>query len=184
MLKKKGSILLSILCVILILLTACSAEEKGTVVTCDGYDITLGKTTVAELKKAGFTNDYSHVDGQKIESMASNVFYAMKDDVSYGFMYAVNKSASPIEFEKCVLREVTLSYDSSEYPIGEVLVNGVNFEGYTKEEIKEAMGDATITSDDDTYLVFESGDSYYYFFFDNGSETLTKLWVIIDLSHN
>lgn len=184
MLKKKGSILLSILCVILILLTACSAGGKNAVVTCDGFDITLGKTTVAELKKAGFTNDYSFVDGQKIESMASNIFYAMKDDVSYGFMYAVNRNASPIEFEKCVLREVTLSYGDSEFPIGEVLVNGVNFEGCTKEEIKETMGDATIILDDDTYLVFESGDSYYYFSFDDGSETLTKLWVIIDFGQN
>ena len=48
----------------------------------------------------------------------------------------------------------------------------------------EAMGDATIILDDDTNLVFESGDSYYYFSFDDGSETLTKLWVIIDFGQN
>jgi len=177
MLKKKRSILLCILCVLSVLLTACSLGGEKVVVTCDGYEIKLGKTTVADLKEAGFTNLYSRSEEEKIDSMSWENFYAIKDDISYGTMLAGNKGASQIEFDKGVIFEISLSYDDPESPIGEVLVNGVNFEGYTREQIKEAMGDAKITLDSDRFLDFESGSCKYTFSFDNGSEILTGLWV-------
>lgn len=178
--RKKKSILLCMLCAVSVLLTACSAGGKDGVVTCDGYDLKLGKTTVAELENAGFSNDYSSLfeETNKIESMSSDTYYAKKDDLFYGLMFAVNKTASPIEFEKCVIREVTLYYDDPDYPLGEVLVNGVDFEGYTREEIKEAMGDREITMDTDTTLGFVSGDYNYIFTFADDSETLIRLWAV------
>lgn len=178
--RKKKSILLCMLCAVSVLLTACSAGGKDGVVTCDGYDLKLGKTTVAELENAGFSNDYSSLfeETNKIESMSSDTYYAKKDDLFYGLMFAVNKTASPIEIEKCVIREVTLYYDNPDYPLGEVLVNGVDFEGYTREEIKEAMGDREITMDTDTYLGFVSGDYNYVFTFADDSETLVELWAV------
>ena len=176
MLKKKRSILLCILCVVSILLTACSGG-KAAVVTCGGYEVNLGKTTVAELKEAGFTNRYSSSEKKKIGSMTWENFYAMKDDVSYGTMYAANKKSSQIEFDDGVIFEIVLSYDDPDYPLGEVLVNGINFEGYTREEIKAAMGDAKITLDYGKYLDFEIGGCDYTFSFEDGSETLTGIRV-------
>lgn len=64
----------------------------------------------------------------------------MKGDESYGDMLAGNKKSSRIEFDKGVIFEIVLTYDDPDYSMGEVLVNGVNFEGYTREKIKEAMG--------------------------------------------
>lgn len=179
--KKKRSVCLCVvLCALSVLLTACSAGGKDGVVTCDGFELKLGKTTVAQLENAGFSNYYSSLfeETKKIESMSSDVFYAKKDDLFYGYMFAVNKTASPIEFEKCVIREVTIYYDAPDYPFGEVLVNGVDFEGYTREEIKEAMGDREITMDTDTYLGFVSGDYNYVFTFADDSETLISLWAV------
>lgn len=173
--KKKGSILFSFLCIALILLTACSIGGKDVVVTCDGYEVKLGKTTVADLKETGFTNKYADIEETTLDSMTWDSFYAMKDDVSYGTMDAGNKKSSRIEFDKAVIFEISLSYNDPEISVGEVLVNGVNFEGYTREQVKEAMGDATITLDDEQYdyLVFEIGKCKYTFIFEDGSETLT-----------
>ena len=94
-------------------LTACSIGGKQPVLTCDDYEVKLGKATVAELKEG---------------------------DESYGDMLAGNKKSSRIEFDKGVIFEIVLTYDDPDYSMGEVLVNGVNFEGYTREKIKEAMG--------------------------------------------
>lgn len=173
--KKKRSILFSILCAAFLLLTACSAGGKGAVITCDDYEIKLSKTTVADLKEAGFTNLYSLVEESTLDSKTYDCFYAMKEDLSYGTMYVGNKRASQIEFDKGVIFEITFSYDDPESPLGEVLVNGVNFEGYTREQVKEAMGDAEITLDYEEYLCFETGGCEYTFDFEDGSETLTSL---------
>ena len=175
--KKKRSIIMSFLCVAFILLTGCSAGGKNPVVTCDDYEIKLGKTTVADLKEAGFTNLYADIEETTLDSMTYDNFYAMKNDVSYGTMYAGNKRASRIEFDKGVIFELSFSYDDPELPLGEVLVNGVNFEGCTREQVKEAMGDAEITLDDEQYdyLIFEIGKYEYSFAFEDGSETLTGL---------
>ncbi len=177
--KKKGSILFGFLCVALILLTACSVGGKDVVVTCDGYEIKLGKTTVGDLKEAGFTNEYADIEETTLDSMTWDSFYAMKDGDSYGTMDVGNKKSSRIEFNKAVIFEISLSYNDPEISVGEVLVNGVNFEGYTREQVKEAMGDATITLDDEQYdyLDFEIGKYDYTFVFEDGSETLTGLWI-------
>lgn len=102
-------------------------------------------------------------------------FYAMKGDVSYGIMFAGNKGSSQINFDKGVIFEFSISYDDPDYPAGEVLVNGINFKGYTREEIKEAMGNAKITLDSDTYLGFEVDGWNYIFSFKEGSKILTGL---------
>ena len=173
--KKKRSVLFSILCAAFLLLTACSAGGKGAVITCDDYEIKLSKTTVGDLKEAGFTNRYSSIEESTLDSRTYDTFYPMKDDVSYGMMYVGNKRASQIEFDKGVIFEISFSYDDPESPLGEVLVNGVNFEGYTREQVKEAMGDAEITLDYDEYLCFETGGCEYTFTFEDGSETVTDL---------
>lgn len=176
--NKKRSILLMIFtCVVSMQLTACSIGEGKAVVTCDGYEVKLGKATVAELKEAGFNNRYSHIDEKMIDSMSWETFYAMKGDNSYGDMLAGNKKSSQVEFDKGVIFEIILTYDDPDYSMGEVLVNGVNFEGYTREKVKEAMGDAKITLDSDTYLSFELSGCNYTFSFENGSEILTTIRV-------
>lgn len=173
--KKRRGILLGLLCVLSILLTACTINDGRAVVTCDGYEMKLGKTTVAELKEAGFENRYSRIEKEKIDSMTWENFYAMKGDVSHGIMFAGNKGSSQIDFDKGVIFEFSISYDDPDYPAGEVLVNGINFEGYTREEIKEAIGREKMTRDSDTYLSFEIDGCKYTFSFDDGSETLTDI---------
>lgn len=173
--KKKRGILLGLLCMFSMLVTACTIYDGRAVVTCDGYEMKLGKTTVAELKEAGFENRYSRIEEKEIDGMTWENFYAMKDDVSYGTMFAGNKGSSPIDFDNGVIFEFCISYDDPDYPAGEVLVKGINFEGYTREEIKEAMGNAKITLDSDTYLAFEIDGCEYTFSFDDGSETLTDI---------
>lgn len=177
--KKKRRVLFSILCAAFILLTACSAGGKNAVITCDDYEIKLSKTTVGDLKDAGFTNLYSIVEESTLDSMTCVIFHAMKDDVSYGIMDVGNKKNSQIEFDKGVIFGINLYYDDPDDPLGEVLVNGVNFEGYTREQVKEAMGDAKITLDDDKYdyLNFETGGCEYSFAFKDGSETVTSIHI-------
>lgn len=175
--KKKRVTLLSMLCAASILLTACSIGGKKAVVTYDGYELNLGKTTVADMKEAGFTNRYSNIEEKTIDSMTWENFYAMKDDLSYGTMLACNKGSSQIEFDKGKIFEITLTYDDPESPVGEVLINGVNYEGCTREEIKQAMGDAKVTLDYGEYLSFETGGCEYTFSFEEDSETVTSIRV-------
>lgn len=158
-----------------VLLTACSLGGSNVSITCDGFELNLGKTTVAELKEAGFTNLYSHIDSKKIDSMSWENFYAIKGDLSYGTMLAANKKSTQIEFDKGVIFEISIAYDDPEAPVGAILVNGTDFNGCTREEIKAAMGDTEITLDTDEYLSYESGRCEYTFSFKDGSETVTGL---------
>lgn len=169
--KKKRIGLLTVLCVVFVLLTACSSGEKSPVVTCDGYDVIIGKTTIADLKAAGFTNYYS--DSETVDGMSSDTFHPMKDTLSYGMMYVRNDKSSPIAYDNCIVREIVISYEDSDVSLGEVLINGVNFEGFTKEEVKDAMKDLEISLDSDEFLVYRVGEYDYTFRFLDGSETIT-----------
>lgn len=65
---------------------------------------------------------------------------------------------------------VVIDYDDPDYATGEILINGVNYEGYTRDQIKEAMSGAKMTLDSDTYLSFEDGKFEYTFRFEEGSK--------------
>ncbi|MDE6983221.1 MAG: hypothetical protein K2O99_01595 [Lachnospiraceae bacterium] len=174
---RKAGILLGMLCGASILMTACSIGGKKAVVTCDGYEVTLGKTTAGEIKEAGFTNFYANVEKETIDSMSWENFYAMKGDLSYGTMLAGNKGSSSIAFDKGKVFEISIDYDNPELSVGEILINGVDYQGCTRDEIKAGMGDAKVSLDVDQYLEFEIGSCEYTFSFEEGSETVTKIRV-------
>lgn len=159
----------------MLLLTGCSFGKK-IVLTYDGtFELELGKTKVAELLEAGFTDRYSYDKKSQIDSSSWQNFYAMKEDVTYGTMYAGNKSSQKVKFEQGKVFRVVIDYRDPDYVTGEILINGVNYAGYTREQIKEAMSGAEMTLDSETYLCFEEGKFEYTFQFDEGSETVSSI---------
>lgn len=165
----------SILLTGLFLLTGCSFGKK-TVLTYDGtFELELGKTKVGAAMEAGFTDQYSYSAKSRIDSNSWENFYAMKGDVTYGTMYAANKSSKEIDFEEGKVFRVVIDYGDPDYDTGEILINGVNYEGYTRDQIKEAMSGAKMTLDHETYLDFEDGKFEYTFQFDEGSETVSSI---------
>lgn len=158
-----------------IFLTSCSIGKK-TVLTYDGtLELELGKTKIATVVEAGFTDKYSYDGKSQIDSSSWENFYAMKGDVTYGTMYAANRSSRKVDFEQGEVFRVVIDYDDPDYVTGEILINGVNYEGYTRDQIKEAMTGAKMTLDSDTYLSFEDGKFDYTFRFEEGSETVSGI---------
>lgn len=157
----------------MLLLTGCSVGKK-TVLTLDGsFELELGKTKIAEVTEAGFTDRYSYDGKAQIDASSWENFYAMKGDVSYGTMYAGNKSSQKVDFEQGKVFRVVIDYQDPEYAAGDILINGVNYDGYTRDQIKEAMSGAEMTLDSETYLSFEDGKFEYTFRFEEGSETVS-----------
>ena len=159
----------------MLFLTSCSIGKK-TVLTYDGtLELELGKTKIATVVEAGFTDKYSYDGKSQIDSSSWENFYAMKGDVTYGTMYAANRSSRKVDFEQGEVFRVVIEYDDPDYVTGEILINGVNYEGYTRDQIKEAMTGAKMTLDSDTYLSFEDGKFDYTFRFEEGSETVSGI---------
>lgn len=159
----------------MLFLTSCSIGKK-TVLTYDGtLELELGKTKIATVVEAGFTDKYSYDGKSQIDSSSWENFYAMKGDVTYGTMYAANRSSRKVDFEQGEVFRVVIDYDDPDYVTGEILINGVNYEGYTRDQIKEAMTGAKMTLDSDTYLSFEDGKFEYTFRFEEGSETVSGI---------
>lgn len=158
-----------------IVLTSCSGGKK-VVLTYDGTcELELGKTRMADIMEAGFTNQYTHVEKAQIDSRSWEDFYAMKDDMTYGTMYAANRSSKKVDFEEGEVFRVVIDYRDPDYDTGEILINGVNYNGYTRDQIKEAMSGAKMTLDHETYLDFEDGKFEYTFQFDEDSETVSSI---------
>ena len=157
------------------LLGGCSIGKK-TVLTYDGtFELELGKTKVADVMEAGFTDRYSYSKKSQIDSSSWENFYAMKGDVTYGTMYIGNMSSGKVDFEEGKVFRVVIDYRDPDYVIGEILINNVNYYGYTRDQIKEAMSGAEMTLDHETYLCFEDGKFEYTFRFDQGSETVSTI---------
>ena len=95
--------------------------------------------------------------------------------MTYGTMYAANRSSKKVDFEEGEVFRVVIDYRDPDYDTGEILVNGVNYNGYTRDQIKEAMSGAKMTLDVDTYLDFEDGKFEYTFQFDDDSETVSSI---------
>ena len=176
--KKRGCINIGLLLILTVLLAGCSSGgSKTPVVKLDGsYELILGKSSIKEVQDAGFTNRYSHKKVMKVIPDSSwGYFYPMKDDLSFGIMLAGNKSSREIPLEEGVVFELSLDFNSPDYDLGEVLVDGVDYRGYTKEQLTEAMGEPTTKIEE--YFIYESKNSSYTFIFKEGSETLTGLRV-------
>ena len=171
----RKNVCLSFLAAAMLLLSGCSLGKK-TVLTYDGtFELELGKTKVGAAMEAGFTDELSHSGKSKIGSSSWENFYAMKDGATYGTMYAANKGSKEIDFEEGKVFRVVIDYRDPDYDTGEILINGVNYEGYTREQIKEAMSGAKMTLDVDTYLDFEDGKFEYTFQFDEDSEAVSSI---------
>ena len=172
--RKKKFLLAAILC--LLLFGLCGCGGKVPVITYDGsFELRLGKTKAGDVLDAGFTNLYSHINDRQIGSMSWENLYAMKGDTSYGTMYAGNKSSREKAFRDGVIFRVIIQYDNPDYLVGEVLVNGTNFYGYTRDQVKEAMAGYEQTLDYGEYLDFESGKYKYTFSFSDGSDVVTRI---------
>lgn len=172
--KKKKFLLAGVL--LLLLLGLCGCGSKAPVITYDGsLELKLGKTKAGEVLDAGFTNLYPNINDRQIGSMSWENLYAMKENVTYGTMYAGNKSSYEKAFRDGVIFRVIIEYDDPDYETGEILINGVNFNGYTRDQVKEAMSEYEMTLDYGEYLDFESGKYKYTFSFSDGSEIVTRI---------
>ena len=171
--RKLGVVI--VLCVFFVMVSACSLG-KTPVLTYDGsFQLKVGRTTVGDALKAGFTGNDSlpnSVVGGKVESL-----YAYKDGIYYGAMRVANKTASPIKFENGVVYEVVIVYNDPSITVGEILINGVNYENYTREQVKEAMGTDNRPQEGEGGLVYEIGKYKYTFRFDDDSETVTSILI-------
>lgn len=159
----------------MLLLTGCPIGKK-VVLTYDGtLELELGKTKIAKVMEAGFTDLYSYSKKSQINSNSWENFYAMKGDVTYGTMYAGNLSSGKVDFEEGKVFRVVIDYQDPNYVTGEILINGVNYYGYNRAQIKEAMSGAEMTLDHETYLCFEDGKFEYTFQFEEGSEAVSTI---------
>ena len=158
-----------------ILFTGCSGGKKVVLTYDKTCELELGKTRIADITASGFTDQHSYSGKAQIDSSSWENFYAMKDDMTYGTMYAANRSSKKVDFEEGEVFRVVIDYRDPDYDTGEILVNGVNYNGYTRDQIKEAMSGAKMTLDHETYLNFEDGKFEYTFQFDDDSETVSSI---------
>lgn len=156
--------------------TACSnMNTPAPVLGLDGQmEVTIGKTTIGEITEAGFSNRYL-TKNKMIPKQSWETLYAVKDDLNYGAFSGGNKKSKEIVFEEGVIFKVTMDYDDSDHPSGLVLVDGVDYNGYTRDQIKETLKDKTPTLDSDNYLVYKNGKFDYTFRFADGSEIITGI---------
>ncbi len=171
--KMKKGILAVVVCMFMLNLCGCAVGGKAPSITLDGsLEVKLGQTKAGEVLDAGFTNLYSHINEGGIDSMTWETLYAVKGEERFGDLQAANKSGRSIEFKDGVIFEFSVNYDGEE-AVGEILINGVDFQGYTRDQVKEAMAEFEETLDTDKYLCFESGRYEYTFSFGEGSDVLS-----------
>lgn len=167
--RVKKYIWTGILC--FLLLGLCGCGSKAPVITYDGsFELRLGKTKAGDVLDAGFADSYSDLEYEQIDDMSWETLYAMKDGKCYGEIYVGNKSFREKAFREGVIFSVIIQYDNPKYPAGEILINGVNFYGYTKEQVKEAMQEYELTLDGVGELIFETSKYNYVFSFFKGSD--------------
>ena len=158
-----------------LLFTGCAGGKKVVLTYDRTCEVELGKTKLADIMASGFTDQHSYSGKAQIESSSWENFYAMKDEVTYGTMYAANKSSKKVDFQEGEVFRVVIDYQDPDYDTGEILINGVNYDGYTRDQIKEAMSKAKMTLDSETYLNFEDGKFEYTFKFDEDSEAVSTI---------
>lgn len=176
--KQKWIITAALLSLTLLLAAYSEGRNKPSVITLDGsYELLLGKTSIKEVMDAGFTDRSPYSAKNTIPSMSWKNFYSRKNELSYGTMMAGNKSQKEIPLEEGVIFELSLDYNNADVDVGEVKIDGVEYKGYTREQIKEAMGDRQPYLDSEEFLSYKSKNCSYTFIFSDGSEILTGMWV-------
>lgn len=167
--RRKKYIWVGIFC--LLIFGLCGCGSKAPMITYDGsFELRLGRTKAGDVLDAGFADLDYEADDKQIEDMSWESLYVMKDGYSYGMMYVGNKSLREKAFRDGVVFSVIIQYDNPKYPAGEILINGIDFYGYTKEQVKEAMQEYELTLDGVEKLVFESEKYEYGFSFFAGSD--------------
>lgn len=171
----KGKVSIGFLLIGMLFLTSCSIGKKA-VLTYDGvFELEVGKTKLAEVLGAGFEDRYPHVAKPQLDGRSWDYFYVVKDNLTYGDFYVANRSSGKVDFQEGVVFRVKIDYDDSEYAAGEILINGVDYEGYTRDQIKEAMSWARLDLDADSFLSYVDGRFEYTFWFEEGSEIVSSV---------
>ncbi|RCX19661.1 hypothetical protein DFP94_104113 [Fontibacillus phaseoli] len=147
------------------------------VITFDGTEITLGKSKLSELNGAGFTQVDSEYGfkGDSLEGMtfSPDLYYFTKgEEQQYAGLALLNEAREQKPIEECSIYRV--SYDmnlpntSIVYP--DILINNVNYRGYSLDQVKETMEGKKIRSEDKRFIMYDDGEYKYTFDFgDDGT---------------
>lgn len=176
--KKKYLIYVCIIIMIPIFLLFYEKNE-GTppILTIEGTELTLGISSPNDLYGQDFEfslpNQYTFYNMMPANSWSYESLPVVKNDEMYAWFYVYNPTREEVYCTGATLYKIDFEMYSGEDSIwteNTILVNGINFYGMNKDEVKAAMQeykDPKETSYGD--LAYNDGKySYYIYFDDNG----------------
>ncbi|MFB8376244.1 hypothetical protein [Paenibacillus taichungensis] len=186
-LKRKKLTVGVIMMLFIFVLTGCDqlvlkTSVQPPVITFDGTEVILGETKLKTLIDGGFTrvinSTTDHLVGSSLPGMAFNhhLLYVTKgEEPKYAGLSLLNEDKNEQPLEDCVIYSINywmyLRGTSIVYP--DILINQVNYRGYTMDQVKVAMEGKEIVSDDSGFLMLIDGDYRYTFKFDDSGEVVT-----------
>lgn len=182
----------SLVCVALVLvfmLSGCSNNNFGKTgegsspeVDYDGTKVVLGETKLSSLYDDGFENSTIFSSGYKTtmqsKTIANDSLYLSKNNKEYGLISLLcnegDDGVSMYPIEDCIIHRITLYLndyikdpeDSGDIDIkyGNVLIDGVNYKGYTSEQIKKSMKGKNLVEESEEILSYQDGDYHTTFY--------------------
>lgn len=150
------------------LLSGCTSGAKtGNRLILDGYKFNISQATVKELTDTGLTisGDIDPETAIPAGTMMAQPILLEKDGVPAASMVIANPGKADMPLSRCRVYKLTGFYTiDGTQGASEVIYEGVNFAGYTKEKVEKTLGrpeNADKTTDLSTLNQFDySGPSY------------------------
>lgn len=150
------------------LLAGCTAGAKtGNRLILDGYKFNISQATVTDLTDAGLAigEDIDPETAIPAGTMMAQPILLEKDGVPAASMVIANPGKMEIPLSRCRVYKLTGFYTiDGTQGASEVIYEGVNFTGYTKEKVEKTLGrpeNADKTTDLSTLKQFDySGPNY------------------------
>ncbi|MBA9084326.1 hypothetical protein FHR92_000780 [Fontibacillus solani] len=137
-----------IVALVLVVVAGCGGSAAPPTAAFGDTVITVGSSTPGELLDAGFTpKEYSIKLDEK--TMSSKTFDSKgiemkKGGKGYARISMMNDSNSNKAYKDCKIYSVYYNPQFQTLVYEDVLINGINFRGYTRDQVKDAMKDKKI----------------------------------------
>ncbi|MND91667.1 hypothetical protein D3C76_164600 [compost metagenome] len=129
----------------LVVAAGCSGSSAPPTAAFGDTVITIGSSTPNELLDAGFVPKKSSIKLDE-KTMFSKSFdnegiLMKKDSKDYASISMMNDSNSDKAYKDCKIYSIYYNPQFQTLVYEDVLINGINFRGYTREQVKDAMKD-------------------------------------------
>ncbi len=180
-----GYLLLIILT--MICCSGCGEKTAPPILTIQDINITIGSSHLSDLTSNGFmptfTGNQMVIGDLSGKSRLADTISFKKDNNTYARVHIYNPDKNSKSYEQSVICQLEFCMHSEEesyWADDNCLVNGINFNGMTSEQVKDAMKEYTVAAGANTdSLCYEDGAYKYYISFNEGTGFVEK--VIVEL---